>query len=158
MRNIIAFTLLLASAPALAAPPPPPAPAVAAFYDDFFRALPNIFPGDLVAVTPMVHENVEVYRDGELQSSTRDEWFSWLQGLAGSMDSASTSREEFFYADEDSILVREFWWPYKKDVMVHPEFPVRFVRYHFHQQKLVRVDYLMSARPTNVKFGAENDG
>ena len=106
----------------------------------------------------MVHENVEIYRDGELQSSTRDEWFSWLQGLAGSMDSASTSREEFFYADEDSILVREFWWPYKKNVMVHPEFPVRFVRYHFHQQKLVRVDYLMSARSTNVKFGAENDG
>ena len=158
MKNALACLLLLAAAPALSAPPPPPAPKVAAFYDEFFAALPNRFPGDLAAVTPMVAENVEVYRDGELQSSSRAEWFSWLQGMAGSMDSASASREEFFHAGDNSILVREFWWPYKKDVFMHPEFPDRFVKYTFNEQKLARVDYVIKARKANMKFGEDSNG
>lgn len=157
MRLSLAIVLLACSVSATAAPPPPPSPSETKFYDDFYTALPGLFPvASLSALEPFVAPDLLVIEKGEVRFRNREAWFAWLQGLAaeGNFDRASMSREEFFFQPGDRILVREFWYPIKKDVVSHPEFPHKLVSYQFNGGKLVSVEYLTEMRPMGFKPGA----
>jgi hypothetical protein len=131
------------------------------FYADFFTALPRSFPAkDLSALERMVSGQVVVTIDGVPRFKSRAEWLGWLQSMAveHGVERTSMSREEFFIQPDDRILVREFWYPIKKDTVYHPEFPHKLVSYQFKDEMLVRVDYIAELRPMGKKPGEGDHG
>ncbi len=162
MRYALALLLVTASAVSIsAAPPPPLIPEEEAFYNEFFSALPNGFPEqELDRLREMVAVDVEVFFEGQRRFETREEWLGWLNAMAvkNRVERTSMSREAFFFQSGDRILVREFWFPYRRGTAFHPEFPHKLVSYKFKGSKLVRVDYLAEIRPSQHKFGASDNG
>ena len=120
--------------------------------DAFFEALPRRLPAnDLAAFEPMVAEDVEVWRNGEMEYDNRADWFAYLTSNPLANWSMGTvpagvgiGRDDFYRTANGDIVVRELSSgiaPEGKQVLYHLGYNLHFVTYTLRDGVLTKVDY-----------------
>lgn len=145
MTRLILAVLLCGAGAAHAAPPAPPPADVIATERAFFEALPQFMPGEHTdSLKAMIADDLIVTQEGEVLFANREAWLAWRKGLAdGRTERFQMLREKFWRDRAGRIVVEEFWLPYAKDIVWHPDRPRKIVAYTYAGGKLTRVDYLL---------------